>query len=101
MQNNGTVSVEIFGKLYPLSFSSEREKNERIQLAKIVNEKMNFYSKKLNINNISTLAILTALNLASDLMNKDEKADTHSLEVFESDLDFVLNEIDNCLNAYS
>ncbi len=66
------ASIEILGRLYPIR-CPESEVESLQQAADFLNEKMTEVQKSGKINNLERIAIITALNIAHQLLQLDQQ----------------------------
>lgn len=70
---NQPVNVVIHGQKYPIMVQDDEEYIRRI--ANYVDERMAQIQKETSVNTLSSLAILTALNIADELFNTQSEKD--------------------------
>lgn len=71
MEKERSVEIKVFGQTYTVK--SEAEEGHIQEVARYVNEKMDEVLKKTRSVSSLNVAILTALNIADDLMREKEK----------------------------
>jgi len=71
MENERLVEIKVFGQTYTVK--TEAEENYIQEVAKYVNEKMDEVLKKTKSVSTLNVAILTALNIADDLLKEKRK----------------------------
>ena len=74
MEENNKVSVKIYGQEYTIAGNSPRE--HIIKVADYVDRKMHEIAKALPAGSISSLAVLSAVNVADDYFSTLEKLNT-------------------------
>jgi cell division protein ZapA (FtsZ GTPase activity inhibitor) len=89
------VIVNIFGEEYPITASSDPADISRI--ADFVDTRMKELSKISRSKSRDKVAILTAMSLASELLEKSEDIDTLESD-FSSRLDKLVNRLDEALS---
>lgn len=70
-----TTTIEILGKLYPVR-CAEAEVNSLQQAAKLLNQKMAEVQDSGKAINLERIAIITALNMANQLLQADTQKST-------------------------
>jgi len=90
-----SLDVTIFGHTYTLSAESEDEKQHIKHIASVVDTKMLELSEQLSLTSTKEIAILTALNLANELVEKN------SQQIEQTDdneqIDRMIQSVDHCL----
>jgi len=71
MEKERSVEIKLFGQTYTVK--TDAEENHIQEVAKCVNEKMEEILKKTRSVSTLNVAILTALNIADDLLKEREK----------------------------
>src|SRR4030067_1103051 len=86
LQKERLVEIKVFGQTYTVK--TEAEEDYIQEVAKYVNEKMDEVLKKTKSVSALNVAILTALNIADDLLKEKEKrvALLHAVEAKSQDL---------------
>lgn len=86
MGREKSVEIKVFGQTYIVK--TEAEESHIQEVARYVNEKMNEVTKKTRSVSTLNVAILTALNIADDLLRERENrlAMLRELEVKSKDL---------------
>jgi cell division protein ZapA len=81
------VEIKVFGQTYTVKTDAEEDYIQEV--AKYVNEKMEEILKKTKSVSTLNVAILTALNIADDLLKEKEKRTTLLREVEAKSRDLV------------
>jgi cell division protein ZapA len=81
------VEIKVFGQTYTVKTDAEEDYIQKV--AKYVNEKMEEILKKTKSVSTLNVAILTALNIADDLLKEKEKRTTLLREVEAKSRDLV------------
>ena|SRR4030065_183542 len=81
------VEIKVFGQTYTVKTDAEEDYIQEV--AKYVNEKMDEVLKKTKSVSSLNVAILTALNIADDLLKEKEKRITLLREIGEKSKDLV------------
>jgi len=81
------VEIKVFGQTYTVKTDAEEDYIQEV--AKYVNEKMEEVLKKTKSVSTLNVAILTALNIADDLLREKEKRTTLLREVETKSRDLV------------
>jgi len=91
-----TVDVEIFGSVYHVRGEHDREHLE--QLAQMVDAKMREIGKQAKTVDTGKIAILTALNLADELFQKNQQQEGERVRIMEKVVELT-GELDEALEA--
>lgn len=95
--NRQSIDVTIFGSTYTLSAESDEERQHIKSIANLVDTKMIELSDQLSLTSVPKIAILTALNLASEIINTND-TNNSPVEIKEDPrIDQLINKIDLCL----
>ena len=75
MTDGPVTNVSIFGKEYKISSAVDSERTQRV--ARLVDRQMREVASSLSLRSVTTIAVLTAVNLADEL--RREQADAERL----------------------
>jgi cell division protein ZapA len=92
--NKQSVDVTIFGDHYTLSASSDEQAEHLKKIAKYVDKKMVTLSDQLSLTSVTKIAILTALNLANEIIDKDDQQFSKSVD--DSTIEKLISKIESC-----
>lgn len=96
------MDVKIFGDSYILSAHSDEQAEHLKKVARYVDKRMVTLSDQLSLTSVSKIAILTALNLANELVEKNDQQmmktdDDSSIERLISKIESSLSQQHNFL----
>lgn len=88
------VVVKIYGEDYPIMGQSDPDRIERI--AKLVNDRMNEVSQSTGVKARDKVAILAAMSIASELLERSDDGSDIKEQV-NSELDSLLERLDTAI----
>lgn len=91
-----TTNIEILGKLYPVR-CSETEVDSLQKAAKLLNQKMSEVQELGKAINLERIAIITALNMANQLLQADNQKSSLMQKINQRLLQ-IQNKVDTALN---